>query len=186
MPRRASSKQVPYAAAQMFDLVADIERYPEFLPWCRALRVISRDERNGAEIVVADLVVGYRMFSEVFRSRVNLNRELLRIDTDYVRGPMRNMKNRWAFEPCAWPALEARNVGEALEPTARSADSPGAIVHFEVSFSLRNPMLHHAASMVFEEAFAVMADAFIERAAAIYGASEGPGTGPDIQAGLER
>lgn len=167
MPRRATSRLVPYEPQKMYDLVADIERYPEFIPWCRALRVISREPAGeDAEIVVADLLVGYRLFRETFRSRVLMDRAALKIDTDYVRGPMRSMQNIWRFEPAAYDLSEH---GQPLDPAGHK-EIPGCVVNFAVAFELRNPLLQTAANAVFEDAFGRMADAFIERAEDVYGA----------------
>ncbi|MEM6537497.1 MAG: type II toxin-antitoxin system RatA family toxin [Pseudomonadota bacterium] len=164
MPRHATSTLVPYRPQQMFDLVSDVERYPEFIPWCRALRVVSRDTDGGDEIVIADMMVGYRMFRETFRSKVRLNRSKLRIDTDYVRGPLRDLKNLWMFEDHEWT--------EAAGETQRTQSENGAIVHFAVSFTLRNPILQRAAVAAFDESFARMSEAFVDRAASIYGMPE--------------
>ena len=159
MPRRTASTPAPYAAEQMFDLVADIEAYPEFLPWCKALRIVSRQDADEATSVVSDMLVGYRMFRETFRSRARFDRARLRIDTEYVSGPLSDLANHWRFEP--------------LDPAAMTAEGPAAksVVHFDVSFTLRNPLLQRAASAVFEHAFARMAEAFIDRAAVVYGAT---------------
>ncbi len=167
MPRRATSTLVPYEPQKMYDLVADIERYPEFIPWCRALRVISREpDDDDAEIVIADLLVGYRLFRETFRSRVRMDRGAMRIDTDYVRGPMRSMQNLWKFEPAEYD-LPAHG---APPDAAGHREIPGCVVHFAVAFELRNPLLQTAASAVFEDAFGKMAEAFVDRAAEVYGA----------------
>ena len=154
MPRHATSTAVPHAPDKMFDLVADIERYPDFLPWCKALRVISRRREGDKEVILADMRVGYRMFRETFRSRVTLDRDQLFIDTKYVRGPLRDLQNQWRFEP-------ETSGGVPL-------DRAGSIVHFDVSFSFLNPMLESAANAVFEDAFARMSEAFVKRADEIY------------------
>ena len=166
MPRRATSTLVPYSASEMFELVADVERYPEFLPWCRALRVVDRREGEHGEVLIADLMVGYRMFRETFRSRVTLDRERFRIDTRYVRGPMRDMSNLWRFEPHPW---EREDIGAA----GPLSTLEGCIVQFAVAFSLINPMMERAAKLVFEDAFSLMSEAFIDRAAAVYGERTG-------------
>lgn len=132
----------------MFDLVADVERYPSFLPWCLALRVLNRHRDGARETITSDMVVGYRVFREKFRSSAVLDAGNLRIDTDYVDGPMRSMSNAWRFEPAA---------------------DGGSVVNFDIAFELRNPLLQKAASAVFEHAFAHMADAFVARAGAVYG-----------------
>ena len=142
----------------MFELVADIEKYPEFLPWCKSLRIVSIEKEDGGdqETLVSDMIVGYRVFRETLRSRVTLDRQALVITADYVRGPLRNMSNNWSFEPFAAP-------GEAITSQIESK------VDFEISFSMSNPVLQRAANAIFEDAFAKMSDAFIDRAHEIYG-----------------
>src|SRR5262249_53899124 len=97
MPTHAEKRELPYRPEQLFDLVADIERYPEFLPWCVGARVRSREEH----LVVADLVIGFKMVRERFTSRVKLDRPKLRIDVAYTEGPFRYLNNHWVFEPLA-------------------------------------------------------------------------------------
>lgn len=147
MPHRTDTVRVPFSAAQMFDLVADIERYPEFLPWCRALRVVDVREEAGASVLTADMLVGYRMFREQFRSEARLDRPSMRIEADYIRGPMRRMQNHWRFRD--------------LEPG-------WSLIEFSIDFEMRNPLLQRAAHAVFEDAFGRMADAFVARAHQVY------------------
>lgn len=137
----------------MFDLVADVESYPSFIPWCQALRIISRpdSEQKGVERYLADMVVGFRLFREQFRSDVLLNKDEKLIDTRYVRGPMRHMRNQWRFE----------DDGKG-----------GAIVKFEIDFSFKNPLLQGAAQTFFDEAFSKMASAFEKRAHEVYGSQK--------------
>lgn len=132
----------------MFALVADVERYPEFLPWCLALRVVSRLEDGPVEVLIADMVVGYRVFREQFRSLVRIDSERLRINVDHVDGPFRSLTNAWRFEE--------RSEG-------------GSVVDFEIAFELKNLILQATAQAVFEKAFFRMSDAFVERADAVYG-----------------
>ena len=159
MPRRNSSTLVPHSAEDMFDLVADVERYPEFLPWCRALRVINSETEGDQTILTADMLVGFRMFRETFRSRVVLDKPALTIDTTYIRGPMRHMENIWRFEP------HSSQIDDGATDDSGPTEST---VHFGVSFALRNPLLHQAASAVFEEEFARLSEAFVDRAGEIY------------------
>src|ERR1700758_3987793 len=98
MPRFASKRRVHHRAEQMFDLVADVERYPEFVPLCTALRVRSRKPGGGGrEILIADMSVGYKMIRERFTSRVVLDKPRLRVVVEYIDGPFSRMENIWTF-----------------------------------------------------------------------------------------
>src|SRR5689334_25115913 len=100
MPRFSSKRRVHHTAEQMFDLVADVERYPEFVPLCQALKIRQRTPKpDGTEIVVADMTVSFKLVKESFTSRVTLDRANLKITVEYLRGPFSNMENRWTFEP---------------------------------------------------------------------------------------
>lgn len=144
MTARRTTTEVPYSAAEMFALVADVERYPEFIPWCVALRVVERGEGT----LLADMVVAYKVFRERFRSRVRLDPAAGRITAEYVDGPFRTLKNDWAF-----------------------ADRPGggSTIDFLIDFEFRNFILQATAQTVFDKAFAKMADAFVARAKTVYG-----------------
>ena len=159
MTARRTLAEVPYTAEQMYALVADIERYPEFLPWCVALRVTGRRVADEIEFLSSDMVVSYRVFREQFRSLVKLNRISRRIDVEYVDGPFKSLTNSWRFQ-----------------------DSPdgGSTVDFSIAFEFRSLVLQATAQAVFEKAFLKMSDAFIERAQAVYGAAlrRSPISGP--------
>src|SRR5437016_13332186 len=100
MPQFSTTRTVRHAAANMFDLVADVERYPEFVPLCRSLKVRRRvAERDGVEILIADMTVAYKLVRESFVSRVTLDRPNLQIMVEYVEGPFSRMQNRWSFQP---------------------------------------------------------------------------------------
>jgi len=148
---RRTSTPVPYSAAQMFALVADIERYPEFLPWCVALRVAERRRDDHLEFVVADMAVAYKVFRERFRSLVRLDYASKSIDVEYVDGPFRSLANNWAFTDAA---------------------NGGSIVDFSIEFEFRNLLMQATAQSVFEKAFAKMSDAFVDRADIVYGKSD--------------
>lgn len=150
MTARRTLAEVPYTAEQMYALVADIERYPEFLPWCVALRVTGRRAAEEIELVSSDMIVSYRVFREQFRSLVKLNRISRRIEVEYVDGPFKSLTNSWAF-----------------------IDGPdgGSTVDFSIAFEFRSFVLQATAQAVFEKAFLRMSDAFIERAQAVYGVS---------------
>src|SRR5581483_12048034 len=127
-----------------FDLVADVERYPEFLPWCVAARIRERTDR----LLVADLVIGFKMVRERFTSRVALNRPE-RIDVAYSEGPFRYLNNHWVFLP--------------------QADG-GCVIDFFVDFEFRSRMLQKLIEVLFHEAVRRMVSAFEARARALYGA----------------
>lgn len=144
MIARRTTTDVPYSAAEMFALVADVERYPDFIPWCVALRVVERAER----ILLADMVVAYRVFRERFRSRVTLDPAAGRIAAEYVDGPFRTLRNEWTF---------------------RDRVEGGSAIEFLIDFEFRNFLLQATAQTVFDKAFSRMADAFVARAQAVYG-----------------
>src|ERR1700733_5590365 len=100
MPSFSNKRRVLHSAAEMFDLVADVERYPEFVPLCQSLKVRQRTPKpDGTEIVVADMTVSFNLVGEGFTSEVTLDRHNLKISVRYLRGPFSNMENRWTFEP---------------------------------------------------------------------------------------
>ena len=135
---------MPYRPEQMFDLVADIERYPEFLPWCVAARI--RERRD--DIVLADLVIGFKMIRERFTSRVKLDRPALRIDVTYTDGPFRRLNNHWIIEPRA---------------------GGGCVIDFYVDFEFRSAVLQKLIGALFNEAVRRMVQAFETRARKLYG-----------------
>jgi coenzyme Q-binding protein COQ10 len=146
MPTHAEKKLLPYTREQLFDLVADIERYPEFLPWCVGARI---RERHGNEIV-GDLLIGYKMVRERFTSRVVLGRPD-RIDVSYSEGPFKYLNNHWLFLP-----------------------QPGGacLIDFYVDFEFRSKMLQKIMEMFFTEAVKRMVAAFDARAHRLYGAPD--------------
>ncbi|MGE0183343.1 MAG: type II toxin-antitoxin system RatA family toxin [Parvularculaceae bacterium] len=154
MTSRRTSTNVPYSSAQMFALVADVERYPEFLPWCVALRIANRRREEGVEFITADMIVSYKVFRERFRSLVRLDEASMRIDVDYIDGPFRSLTNAWAF-----------------------TDLPdgGSRVDFAIAFEFRSLLLQATAQTAFEKAFVKMSDAFVERASLVYGTSSSQG-----------
>ena len=98
MPTHSETKHLPYTAQQMYDLVADVASYPEFLPWTAAARVRSREDKGDHEVMLADLVISFKVFRERFGSRVTLYPQDHRIDTEYLDGPFRHMISNWRFE----------------------------------------------------------------------------------------
>jgi len=143
MPHHAETRHLPWTPEQVFDLVADIERYPQFLPWIQALRIVRRD----GHVLTADMVIGFKMVRERFTSRVALTRPE-RIHVDYVSGPLKYLKNDWSF---------------------RSAPEGGCLVDFSVDFEFKSRMFERLAGIFFHEAFRRMVGAFETRAAAVYG-----------------
>jgi coenzyme Q-binding protein COQ10 len=152
MPQFSSQRRVPYAAAPMFDLVADVERYPEFVPLCQSLRVRSRAAKdNGVDVLVADMTVAYKLVRETFTSRVTLARAKLEILVEYLDGPFRRMENRWRFVPQG--------------PDACTVD-------FFIDYEFRSRMLAMLMGAMFEAAFRRFAAAFEKRAGEIYGSGK--------------
>jgi len=148
MPQFSSTRRVRHAATDMFDLVADVERYPEFVPLCQALRVRSRKAtENGVEVLVADMTVAYKLIRETFTSRVTLDRPNLRILVEYLDGPFQRLENRWTFKP----------LGE------RESD-----VEFFISYEFRSRMLGMLMGAMFDSAFRRFSEAFERRADLIY------------------
>ena len=143
MPSIHEVRRLPYSAQQMFDMVADVGRYGEFLPWVVATRVKSDDGRE----MIADMLVGFKMLREKFTSRV-IKDAPGSLTVHYMDGPMRDLDNRWLF----------RDVPEGCE------------LEFSVSFTFRNPLFEKLAGQYFDKAFRKMVAAFEERAAVLYGA----------------
>ena len=149
MPTHTETRVLPYSRQQMYDLVADVESYPEFLPWTAAARVRTREDRGDHEVMVADLVISFKVFRERFGSRVTLWPEIGAIDTEYVEGPFRYMESRWKF-------TETETEG-------------GCQVYFHVDFEFKNRLLQGAAGMFFNEAMQRIVRAFERRAKQLYG-----------------
>jgi coenzyme Q-binding protein COQ10 len=148
MPRFSNKRRVKHTAEQMFDLVADVERYPEFVPMCQSLKVRQRTTApNGTETIVADMTVSFKLVRETFTSRVTLDRPNLRIHVEYLRGPFSSMENRWTFEP----------RGEGTSE-----------VGFFIAYEFRSRMLALLMGGMFDAAFHRFAGAFEKRADAIY------------------
>jgi coenzyme Q-binding protein COQ10 len=140
----------------MFELVADVESYPQFLPMCEALAVRSRREREGRTLLVADMTVGYKLIRETFTSQVLLDREALVIDTKYLDGPFKYLKNRWGFAPAGEGACN---------------------VNFHIDYEFKSRMLGMVMGSMFDIAFRKFSQAFEERADAVYGSDKASITG---------
>src|SRR5215208_7600168 len=107
MPTFSTKRRVRHSATEMFDLVADVERYPQFVPMCSALKVRQRTPGGeGTEVIVADMTVSFKLVRETFRSRVTLDRPKLQILVEYLQGPFSHMQNRWTFRPAGAGACE--------------------------------------------------------------------------------
>ena len=148
MPIHSETRRLPHSARQMYDLVADVGAYPQFLPWCAAARIRQVVPQGAAEVMEADLVISFRLFRERFGSRVTLWAQDLRIDTEYLDGPFRYLKSQWRF-----------------------ADLPGGgcEVSFFVDFEFRNIVLQKVIGVVFDEAMHRIVRAFEARAVDLYG-----------------
>ena len=148
MPESSTTRRVHHAASEMFDLVADVERYPEFVPLCESLQVRKRIQDGDKHIVLADMTVAYKLVRETFTSRVTLDRANLEIMVEYLEGPFRRLNNRWRFRP----------VGE------RACD-----VEFYIAYEFRSRALGMLMGAVFDAAFRRFALAFEKRADQVYG-----------------
>ncbi|PVA11727.1 ubiquinone-binding protein [Pelagivirga sediminicola] len=148
MPTHSETRQLPYSAQQMYDLVADVDNYPEFLPWNSAARVRSRTPQDdGSEVMEADLVISFKVFREKFTSRVVLWPAEKKIDTKYLDGPFKHMISKWQF----------------------TDTEGGCAVDFHVDFEFRNRLLQSAAGLFFYEAMQRIVRAFERRAHELYG-----------------
>lgn len=147
MPRHAETKVLPYSAAQMYDLVADVASYPKFLPWTAAARIRSRTPIEAGEVMEADLVISFKVFRERFGSRVTLLPGSQTILTEYIDGPFRHLKSVWRF---------------------RDMETGGCEVSFEVDFEFKNAILAGIIGLVFNEAMSRVVRAFEDRASKLY------------------
>ncbi len=145
MPTHAENRYLPYTPGQMFELVADVERYPDFLPWCVGARIRRRD----GDVFLADLVIGFKMVRERYTSRVSLDRTVGRIDVTYTEGPFHHLDNHWVFLP---------------------AGDGGTHVDFFVDFEFRSRLLQRLIGGLFGEAVRLMVHSFERRARTLYGA----------------
>lgn len=149
MPRFSTTRRVRHAASDMFNLVADVEKYPQFLPLCKAMRVRSRREQDdGTVVLVAEMTVAYKLIHQTFTSRVTLDQQKLNILVEYLDGPFRRMQNRWAFEPIG---EEACDVG------------------FFIDYEFKSRALSMLMGAMFDTAFRRFSSAFEQRADQVYG-----------------
>jgi len=145
MPKHEETRHLPYSPEQMFDLVADVQSYEQFLPWISAIRVRSDSETE----MIADMIVGFKGLSESFTSRVHKERPH-RVHVDYLDGPLKHLSNDWRF---------------------RSDGQGGVLIDFEVDFAFKNKLFEMIAGQMFDKALRKMIGAFETRAAELYGSS---------------
>ncbi len=157
MPQFSTRRRVRHSAADMFDLVADIECYPEFVPLCRSLRVLRRTTEDGRDIVVAEMTIAYKLFRETFTSRVTIERDRLQILVEYLDGPFSRMENRWQFHP-----VEGNGEGKACEGEACE-------VEFFIAYEFRSRAFGLLMGALFDAAFRRFAAAFERRADEVFG-----------------
>jgi coenzyme Q-binding protein COQ10 len=152
MPSFRITRAVRHSPEQMYDLVADVERYPEFLPLCESLRVLRRQDGpgEGTQVLVAEMGVGYKAIRERFTTRVSLDRLGLRITAEYIDGPFRHLENRWAFKP---------------------GPNGGCNVEFFITYEFKSFALGLLMGKMFDRAFRKFTDAFESRADRVYGAA---------------
>lgn len=149
-----TTRRVRHAASEMFDLVADVERYPQFVPLCQSLSVKRRsDAGEGVVVLVADMTIAYGPLRETFTSQVTLDRPRLAILVEYLNGPFRQLENRWRF---------------------RAEGERESVVEFFISYEFRSRALGLLMGTVFDKAFRRFAEAFERRADQIYGAHVAP------------
>jgi coenzyme Q-binding protein COQ10 len=149
MQRFSNRRRVRHRAEQMFDLVADVERYPEFVPLCQSTKIRHRTPKpDGTEIVVAEMVVSFKLVRETFTSQVTLDRPNLKILVEYLEGPFSTLENRWTFEP---------------------KGDEGCDVGFFIAYEFKSRMLGMLMGTMFDTAFSRLSAAFEKRADQVYG-----------------
>ena len=148
MPQFTTMRRARHSAADMFDLVADVEKYPLFVPLCESLVIRARNSEGGRDNLVATMTVAYKVVRESFTTRVTLDREQLMVKAEYLDGPFRYLDSVWRFEP--------RGRGEA-------------IAHFSIDYEFRSRTLALLMGAVFDRAFRRFAEAFEKRADEVYG-----------------
>ena len=149
MPQIATKRRVAHAANEMFDLVADVEQYPRFVPFCSRLQIRRRErDANGNEVLIADMTVAYKLIKETFTSRVALDRSQLAIDVKYLSGPFTRMENRWAFHPI---------------------DEHSCEVEFFLTYEFKSRTFAFLMGAMFDAVFRRFSAAFERRADVVYG-----------------
>jgi coenzyme Q-binding protein COQ10 len=148
MPELSTTRRVQHGASAMFDLVADVEHYPEFVPLCQSLQVRKRTQQGGKDVIVADMTVAYKLVRQTFTSRVTLDRPNLEILVEYLEGPFSRLNNRWNF---------------------RAVTDHVCDVDFFIAYEFRSRTLGMLMGAVFDSAFRRFASAFERRADQVYG-----------------
>jgi len=146
MPKHDTIRRVAHSAEKMFNIVADVERYPEFLPLCEGLTVIDRFEKEDCLVLHADMSVGYMRFQETFRSQVTLDRPNHTISTTSIKGPFKHLENNWYF---------------------KAIDDHSCDVHFTIDYAFNSWPMEKLMGSMFEQAFKKYAESFEARAEAI-------------------
>ena len=159
MPTHAEKRHLPYRPDELFELVAGVEKYPQFLPWCKAARITKRE----GNIFYADLVIAFKVYRERFTSKVTVHRDERRIDVEYIDGPFRYLNNHWAFH---------------------DAEDGGCIVDFYVDFEFKSRMLQRLIGLLFNEAVRRMVAAFEARAKQLYGGRQAASTTLEVSSDL--
>jgi coenzyme Q-binding protein COQ10 len=147
MPLHRETRILPYTAERMYEIVADIERYPDFLPWCEELEVLERESEGKLKYINAEMTIGYGGFHESYVSRVQLDRPALMIEARHVKGPFKRLDTRWRFVPL----------------------DNGSEIHFLIVFAFKSTLLSGVANVAFGYVASRMAESFIARAKALYG-----------------
>ncbi len=148
MPEFRTTRRVGHSAEEMFALVAEVERYPEFVPFCETLQVRGRRSEGEKTVLVADMTVGYKLLRETFTSKVTLDRPALEIRADYLDGPFRALENSWTFTPLP---------------------EGGSTISFCIQYEFRSRALALLMGAMFDRVFRTFADAFEKRADQVYG-----------------
>jgi coenzyme Q-binding protein COQ10 len=148
MPQFSSKRRVRHAASDMFDLVADVEKYPQFVPLCSALRVKSRAQKDNTAVIVVEMTVAYKLIHQTFTSRVTLDKPNFKILVEYLDGPFSRLQNRWTFAPTGESASE---------------------IEFFIDYEFKSRTLAMLMGAMFDTAFRKFAAAFEKRADEVYG-----------------
>ncbi|MFT6490101.1 MAG: coenzyme Q-binding protein COQ10 [Parvibaculaceae bacterium] len=152
MPTHSEVRLVPYEAKDVFEMVGDIGKYPDFLPWCAGARIRKEEVVEGHKVITADLIIAYKMFRERFSSEVTLYPETLKVDISYKDGPFKYLNSHWKVCPL----------------------DEGSEIDFYVDFEFKSRMLQSMVARVFTKAVHKMVSAFIDRADALYGPDSTP------------
>ncbi len=146
MPKHSEIRKLPFSAKEMYDLVADIKSYPDFVPWCSGSRIRSIQEDGDIIVIDADLLISFKVLHEKFRSRVELNPSTRKINIKYLEGPLKYLESRWTFEE----------------------EGSGCIVEYHVDFEFKSKIFQKIAGFIFQEALQKIVTSFEERANKIY------------------